>query len=96
VREVFPAAITAARGALAALGHGPSEIDAAVAAFERADQRMLAELAALWRPGVPADRNPDYVAKEREQAAEIEAALAGSTLPTRAAGPASPPLSGAA
>jgi CPA2 family monovalent cation:H+ antiporter-2 len=96
VREVFPAAITAARGALAALGHGPSEIDAAVAAFERADQRMLAELAALWRPGVPADRNPDYVAKEREQAAEIEAALAGSTLPTHAAGPASPPLSGAA
>jgi CPA2 family monovalent cation:H+ antiporter-2 len=96
VREVFPAAITAARGALAALGHGPSEIDAAVAAFERADQRMLAELAALWRPGVPAERNPDYLAKEREQAAEIEAALAGTTVPARAAGSAGPPLSGAA
>ena len=36
---------------------------------------MLEELAVLWRPDVPVEDNPAYVAKAREQDAIIEAAL---------------------
>jgi CPA2 family monovalent cation:H+ antiporter-2 len=75
VREVFEAAVAAGRYTLEALGHGADEIDAALAEFVRQDERMLAELSALWRPDVPADRNAAYLAKEREQTAAIEGAL---------------------
>jgi len=78
VREVFPAAVEAGRSALAVLGHGSAEIDAAAAAFTHADQRMLEDLAALWHPGVPPEHNAAYLAREREQTAAIEAALAGA------------------
>jgi CPA2 family monovalent cation:H+ antiporter-2 len=75
VREVFEAGVGAGRHTLAALGHDQDEIDRALAEFERQDQRMLDELAAVWRPDLPNDRNPAYLAKEREQAAAIESAL---------------------
>jgi CPA2 family monovalent cation:H+ antiporter-2 len=75
VREVFEAAVEAGRHTLAALGHRAGEIDEALAEFARQDERMLDELAAVWRPDTPAEANAAYLAKEREQAAEIEAAL---------------------
>jgi monovalent cation:H+ antiporter-2, CPA2 family len=75
VREVFEAAVQAGRHTLAALGHDAGEIDRVLAEFARQDQRMLDELAAVWRPDTPADENPAYLAKEREQATAIEAAL---------------------
>ena len=75
VREVFAAAVQAGRHTLAALGHGTAEIDAALAEFARQEQRMLDELAALWRPDVSAEENAAYLALERRQAAVIEAAL---------------------
>ena len=43
--------------------------------FVNHDSRMLAELAELWGPDVPVERNAAYLAKEREQYAAIEAAL---------------------
>jgi len=75
VREVFEAGVGAGRHTLAALGHDPEEIEEALAEFARQDQRMLDELAAVWRPDTPAGRNPAYREIERRQAAEIEAAL---------------------
>jgi CPA2 family monovalent cation:H+ antiporter-2 len=91
VREVFEAAVEAGRHTLAALGHPAREIDRALAEFARQDERMLDELAAVWRPDTPADRNPAYLAKEREQAAAIEAALraavAQAAAPEEAPGP---------
>jgi monovalent cation:H+ antiporter-2, CPA2 family len=75
VREVFESAVQAGRHTLEALGHAPGEIDSALAEFARQDEQMLAELAALWRPDVPIEKNRAYVAKEREQTAAIEAAL---------------------
>ena len=63
------------------------EIDALLAEFVRQDERMLEELAALWRPDMPADRNAAYLAKEREQLAAIEAAVrarGGPRAPGRA------------
>ena len=48
---------------------------------------MLEELAALWRPDVPAEDNAAYLAKEREQYAAIEAALRGAAGRDRPTGP---------
>jgi len=84
VREVFEAAVQAGRHALESLGHGPHEIDVLLAEFVRQDQRMLDELAVLWRPNVPIEENPDYLAKEREQAGRIEAALRRAVDPGKA------------
>jgi CPA2 family monovalent cation:H+ antiporter-2 len=75
VREVFDGSVRAGELALAALGHDHREITAVAADFVSHDSRMLAELAALWSPEVPNDRNAAYLAKEREQYAAIEAAL---------------------
>lgn len=81
VREVFAAAMDAGRHALAALGHRSAEVEAVVSAFATEDQRMLDELASVWRSDVPPERNARYLAMEREQAARIEAALQGAMAP---------------
>ncbi len=75
VREVFEGAVQAGKFALDALGHDRHEIDELTHDFVAHDARMLAELAELWKPGVPVARNAAYLAKEREQYAEIEAEL---------------------
>ena len=91
MREVFDGAVQAGRHALAALGHGTAEIDAALAEFARQDQRMLDELAALWRPDVSAEQNAAYLALERKQAAVIEAALRAAVARGKEAGGARAP-----
>ena len=78
VREIFNSAVEVGRRTLAALGHEDGEIDRVLAEFVRQDQRMVEELAALWRPDLAVEDNPAYLAKERAQAAAIEAALRGA------------------
>ena len=51
---------------------------------------MLEELAALWRPDLPVEDNPAYLAKAREQAALIETALRGRLGATAAVEGAAP------
>jgi CPA2 family monovalent cation:H+ antiporter-2 len=75
VRELFDSAVRAGKYALAALGHDDDEIDEVADEFVRHDRHMLAELATLWDPAIPSERNPAYLAKAREQHAEIEAEL---------------------
>ena len=87
VREVFDSAVEVGRRTLVALGHDEAEIDRVLAEFVRQDERMVEELAALWRPDLAAEENPAYLAKERAQAAEIEAALRGAVGGDRPAGP---------
>lgn len=82
VREILGAAVEVGRHTLAALGHDQAEIERVADEFVRQDQRMVEELAALWRPDVPADENAAYLAKERQQAAQIEAALRGVAVET--------------
>ena len=79
VREVFDGGLRAGKYALAALGHDADEIEEVADEFVRQDRRMLEELAVLWRPDVPVEANPAYLAKAREQNAVIEAALKGRT-----------------
>ncbi len=78
VREVFDSAVRAGGHALAALGHEPREVEALLRDFAAKDTRMIAELAALWRPDLAAEENAAFLAREREQAAAIEAALRAS------------------
>ncbi len=75
VRELFDSAVRAGKYALAALGHDAEEIEEVAADFVVRDRHMLAELASLWNPEIPTDRNEAYLAKAREQHAAIEAAL---------------------
>ncbi len=75
VREVFDGGVQAGRFALAALGWEEADIARAAEAFVEHDRQMLAELAPLWDPDTPPERNAAYLAKARAQNAEIEAAL---------------------
>jgi CPA2 family monovalent cation:H+ antiporter-2 len=93
VREVFDGAVHAGERALAALGHAPDEVEAISQAFRREDEAMLEELAELWRPDVPPDRNAAFLAREREQHARIAASLSGRTAaPTPPQEEADPPF----
>jgi CPA2 family monovalent cation:H+ antiporter-2 len=75
VREMFDSSVRAGKYALAALGYEDEEIERIGKAFFDFDRHMLAELAELWDPEIPAEKNKAYVAKSREQSAAIAAAL---------------------
>ncbi len=75
VREMFDSSLRAGRYVLENMGL--SDYEAAVLErtyfdYDRAAVRALAE---VWRPGIPVDQNPEYVARTRELNAELEAAL---------------------
>ena len=75
VREVFDSAVRAGKYALEALEYSEQEIDSITSTFVEHDREMLAELAEMWDPNVPAHQNDDYIAKAREQTLVIEAAM---------------------
>ncbi len=77
VRETFDSALRAGKYALDALGYDEDEIETIARTFFEHDRHMLAKLAEVWDPAIPADENPVYIARAREQSAEIEAALRG-------------------
>jgi CPA2 family monovalent cation:H+ antiporter-2 len=91
VPEVFYSAVRAGRDALVALGHDHAEAEAVADEFVRQDRRMLDELGVLWRPDVPVDENPAYLAKAAEQTAAIEAALRGRVAQAPATEPSERP-----
>jgi CPA2 family monovalent cation:H+ antiporter-2 len=75
VREVFYSGVTAAGFALDALGHDETEVERVLKTFIAEDRGMIDEIAAVWDPDLPPERNPAYLAAARDQAARIEAAL---------------------
>jgi len=77
VREMFDSAVRAGKYALLALDYDELEADEIAREFFEHDRRMLRELADLWDPDVPSDRNPAYIEKSMEQHRAIEAALQG-------------------
>jgi CPA2 family monovalent cation:H+ antiporter-2 len=81
VREVFGSAVEAGKRALAALGYQPQEIEGIAETFTAHERATLAELAAVWDPNVPPERNPAYLAKVREQQAIFEAEVRRSAAP---------------
>lgn len=77
VREIFDSGVRAGKYALSALGYSSDEVERVAQAFFDYDRHMLAELAELWDPKIPLDRNTAYIEKSREQHATIEAVLRG-------------------
>ena len=43
--------------------------------FYKLDRAAVRDLAEVWKPGVPSDKNPQYIARARELNRELEAAL---------------------
>jgi monovalent cation:H+ antiporter-2, CPA2 family len=85
VREIFDSGVRAGKYALAALGYSSDEVDRVAQAFFDYDRHMLAELAELWDPKIPLDRNTAYIEKAREQHVTIEAVLRGQLAESAAA-----------
>jgi CPA2 family monovalent cation:H+ antiporter-2 len=77
VRETFDSAVRAGKYAVLALDYDELEADEIADEFFEHDRTMLRELAGLWDPDVPSDRNPAYIEKSKEQHRAIEAALRG-------------------
>jgi monovalent cation:proton antiporter-2 (CPA2) family protein len=77
VREVFDSSVRAAGYALAALGMHPYEVEKSKAVFVQQDRAGLRQLAPLWKEDVPVFNNPEYIAKAKEIADLLEAAMLG-------------------
>jgi len=76
VREMFDSSLRAGRYVLENLGLSEYEAAEAEDLFYHHDRSALKELAQLWKPNVPVDQIPEYVAKARELNNELETALA--------------------
>ncbi|MGB8621721.1 MAG: monovalent cation:proton antiporter-2 (CPA2) family protein [Paracoccaceae bacterium] len=78
VRELFDSSLRAGRYVLEDMGLTDFEANEMETAFYKHDRQTLRELAELWRPGVPLEKNPAYVERARELNKELETALATS------------------
>jgi len=75
VRELFDSSLRAGRYVLENMGISDSEAKEMEHEFFKLDRHAMLELAALWQPGVPLERNPAYVARARALNKELETAL---------------------
>ena len=75
VREMFDASVRTGRHLLEALGHTPGEATRAAQHFYDHDREMLKELALLWDPEIPIEKNGPYMARVHQMNAEMEAAI---------------------
>jgi len=90
VREMFDSSLRAGRYALENLGFSEYEAAEAEDEFYHHDRASLKELAALWKPGVPIEKNAEYSARVKELYTELEAALAARQQKSREAAQAAP------
>lgn len=75
VRETFDSSLRAGRYVLENTGFTDYEASRLEEAFYHHDRDTIRELAELWDPDVPADKNPEYVARSKELERDLEAAL---------------------
>ena len=75
VRETFDSSLRAGRYVLENIGFTDFEASKLEDAFYHHDRDTIRELAELWDPDVPADQNPEYVARSKELERDLEAAL---------------------
>lgn len=95
VREMFDSSLRAGRYVLENMGLTDYEAAEAEATFYHMDRAAVIDLAQVWQPGVPVDRNPAYIARSRALNKELEAALvAGMGRGEAAPVPADTTLSG--
>ncbi|MCR9151997.1 MAG: monovalent cation:proton antiporter-2 (CPA2) family protein [Rhodobacteraceae bacterium] len=75
VRELFDSSLRVARYVLENAGLSEYEAAELEKIYYKMDRAAVRDLAPLWKPGVPIDKNPEYVARARELNREQEAAL---------------------
>ena len=75
VRELFDSSLRAGRYVLENMGLTEYEAAGLQQSFYHMDRAAMLELAALWKPDVPVERNPDYVRRAAELNKELETAL---------------------
>ena len=75
VREMFDSSLRAGRYVLENMGLTDYEAAAMERTYFKYDRAAVQSLAEVWKPGIPVDQNPEYVARTRELNAELEAAL---------------------
>ena len=76
VREMFDSSLRAGRYVLENVGLSEFEAAEATRVFYEMDRYGVAELARLWDPDVPSEKNEPYVQRAKELQQELEFALA--------------------
>ena len=77
VRETFDSAVRAGRYVLENIGYSDYEASKLSQTFWRLDRQAMRELAELWVPGQPVDRNAAYIKRTHKLEQEMEAAIMG-------------------
>jgi monovalent cation:H+ antiporter-2, CPA2 family len=75
VREYFDSSVRAGRYVLENVGLSEYEASEIQKTFYHLDRAAVRELAEVWKPGVPVEQNPEYVARAKELNRELEAKL---------------------
>ncbi len=75
VREMFDSSLRAGRYVLENMNFSEFEAYEAERTFFKIDREALRELAGLWDPNIPVEKNEAYVARARELNKELETAL---------------------
>lgn len=77
IRETFDSSVRVGRSTLEAMGIHPYEAERKAKEFIKTDRQILIKMAPLYKPDVPPESNPEYVAKAVEIREELEAMLQG-------------------
>lgn len=75
VRDYFDSSLRVARYALENVGLSEYEASELQKLFFQLDRASMRDLAEVWKPGVPLNKNPEYVARAKELNRDLEAAL---------------------
>ncbi|MBK5934391.1 Kef-type potassium/proton antiporter (CPA2 family) [Rhodovulum imhoffii] len=78
VREMFDSSLRAARYVLENMGLSEFEANETETAYYHHDRKTLRELADLWNPDLPLEKNDAYVRRAQELNTELETALVSS------------------
>ena len=75
VREHFDSSLRMARYVLENMGLSQYEAHELQTLFYKLDREAVRDLATLWKPGVPNDKNPEYIARAKVLNRDLEASL---------------------
>jgi len=75
VREMFDSSCRAARYVLENIGLSEFEAHELERLFWKLDRNAVRDLAEVWKPGIPAEKNDEYVARVRALNTEFEAQM---------------------
>lgn len=78
VREMFDSSLRAGRYVLENLGLSEYEAHAAETTFYAMDREAMRDLAAVWDPDIPSEKNPAFIAVVHAMNKELEMALAAN------------------